>query len=116
MNQGFLLPFHAPSMLLVVCLITAGCDVPTSDTDPPLVPDSIMAELFIEFHLLEARADVSQEDMDEALNDSILMHYGVDEDAYKATIRYYTDNPTQYLDVYTDALDKLSDERFIPIE
>ena len=93
-------------------MISAGCTPsPSEETDVGLVPDSIMAELFIEFHLMEARSDLFQEDVI-LFRDSVFRHYNVDTSAYEKTMQYYSDNPEVYMEVYSGALDRLSDERY----
>ena len=92
--------------------LLTGCEAPTSEPLVPLVSDSIMVEVIIEFHLLEARAELLQEDVLRR-RDSVLLMYGVTSEDYEATMMYYSDNSEAYMQIYTDALDKLSDERYM---
>ncbi|MBX2819466.1 MAG: DUF4296 domain-containing protein [Rhodothermaceae bacterium] len=98
--------------LTLALIISAGCSPSPSDEETMgLVPDSIMAEIFIEFHLMEARSDLFQEDVI-LFRDSVFRHYDVDTSAYEKTMQYYSDNPEVYMEVYSGALDRLSDERY----
>ena len=99
--------------LTASCLAGPGCAPSPSEELDVLVPDSVMAEIFIEFHLMEARSDLFQEDVIH-FRDSIFRLYNVDTLAYEKTMQYYSDNPDLYMEVYTNALDQLSDERYRP--
>lgn len=99
--------------LTASCLVSPGCSPSPSEEASLLVPDSVMAEIFIEFHLMEARSDLFPEDVIH-FRDSIFRQYNVDTLAYEQTMQYYSDHPDIYMEVYTNALDKLSDERYRP--
>ena len=104
-----------PSLLIVYAFLVTtsiGCAQQTAADEAGLVPDSIMTEVFIEFHLLEARTDLFNEDVIK-LRDSIMIHHGIDTVAYERTMDYYANHPEIYMKVYSDALDKLSDERYL---
>ncbi len=85
--------------------------MPSPAPDAPPVPDSVMVEVFIELYLLQARVEVLHED-ETARRDSILLHYGLDRQTFEAQMTYYAEHPEVYMDVHTEALDKLSSERY----
>ena len=99
------------ALLLTSCI---GCAQQSSTTESGLVPDSIMAEIFIEFHLLEARTDLFNSEDVILLRDSIMQYHGIDTVSYERTMEYYANNPELYMEVYSSALDQLSDERYMP--
>ncbi len=82
-----------------------------SDVAPPL-SDSIMVQIIVELHLAEAKVELLKEDQ---LNfrDSILTHYKVSLEEFEANMAFYRENPDAYHKIYSTALDKMSDERFL---
>ena len=105
-------PTHSPVMLFSFLFFVMGCSPsPSVEQSLSLVPDSIMQEIFIEFHLMEARSDLFNEDVIH-FRDSLFQRFNVDSIAYENTMQYYSDNPEVYMKVYSEALDKMSDERY----
>lgn len=98
---------------IVSASMMSGCADKVTGTSPTPVPDSVMIELLIEMHLVEARIEMHNEPMLEA-RDSIFMQYGITPAIFGEAMDYYTENPDAYLKIYTEALDKLSDERYMP--
>jgi hypothetical protein len=74
-----------------------------------------MVQLFIEMHLTEARGEIFDDNLT-ATRDSIFRQYGVTPAAFESAMGYYAEHPDAYLEVYSKALDKLSDERFLPMD
>ena len=100
-------------LLLLFPVLIASCtgQAPTEAITP--IPDSTMIQLLIELHLAEARAQTLQTDT-ASLRDSIFLFYDIEPDAFEAAMEYYTQHPENYLKIYSEALDKLSDERYMP--
>lgn len=105
--------FPIAALLLIAGSAFFGCSPGMSDASSVPVPDSTMVELLIELHLAEARKDILGSD-ETAIRDSILLQYDVSPEAFETAVQYYTENPDAYLNIYTRALDKLSDERYLP--
>lgn len=100
-------------VVIISALVASGCADKVTGTSPAPVPDSVMIELLIEMHLAEARIEMHHEPMLET-RDSIFVQYGITQATFEAAMEYYTENPEAYLKIYTEALDKLSDERYMP--
>ena len=98
--------------LMFLLLLPSCVSQPLTEVTAPIA-DSTMVQLIIELHLAEARAQVSQSDQT-ASRDSIFFHYGVEKDDFEAAMDYYAGNPDAYVRIYSEALDKLSDERYFP--
>ncbi len=107
--------FSCILFLIASGLITSGCADKVTGTSPAPVPDSVMIELLIEMHLTEARIEMHNEPMLET-RDSIFVQYGITPATFEAAMDYYTENPEAYLKIYTEALDKISDERYMPAQ
>ncbi|MEX0747176.1 MAG: DUF4296 domain-containing protein [Rhodothermales bacterium] len=86
--------------------LSLGCAKP----ETPPVADSTMVDLLIEFHLVNARYEVS-ENQPLHLRDSILARYGVDSATFVRAASFYADNPDRYDQVYSRVLDRLNVER-----
>lgn len=103
------------TLLGATLLLLPACrDQAPTEALPP-VADSTMIQVLIELHLAEARASILNTDQT-STRDSILLRYGVDRDAFEAAIDYYARNPDAYVKIYSEALDQLSDERYLPPE
>lgn len=99
--------------LLLLCFSVFACsNQETSDVLPPL-SDSTMVQVLIELHLAEARVDFFQEDQI-GFQDSILAHYDIRQDDFEKNMAFYKENPDVYHKIYSEVLDQLSDERFLP--
>ena len=97
----------------VALLLLPACTgkAPTEVAAP--IADSTMIQLIIELHLAEARSQLSATSQT-AKRDSIFLHYDVNADEFEAAMAYYSSNPEVYVSIYSEALDKLSDERYLP--
>jgi hypothetical protein len=92
--------------ILYLSLFFIGC----SRHDPPPIADSTMTDLLIEFHLVNARYEVS-DSQPSHLSDSILARYGVDSATFARAASFYANNPDRYGEVYSRVLDRLNVER-----
>ena len=69
-----------------------------------------MVDLLIEFHLVNARNEVSN-DQPSHLRDSIFARYHVDSATFARAASYYANHPDEYAEVYSRVLDRLNVER-----
>lgn len=77
-----------------------------SSSSPP-IPDSTFSRLLTEMHLLSARATRDGQ-LPPGVQDSILWRYGVQPEAFDATLRYYSRRPTQLDALYDGVIDTLN--------
>lgn len=103
------------ALLFSSMILLPACSGQTPTESAPAVADSTMIELIIELHLAEARSQVTETDL-AAARDSIFLYYGIEHDAYAAAMDYYSRNPDEFVKIYAEALDRLSDERYLPAE
>ena len=94
-------------------LVLPACSGQAPTEAGPSIADSTMIQLLIELHLVEARANIVQSD-ESTRRDSILLQYGVEREAFDAAMDYYAAHPSEFVSIYSEALDKLSDERYMP--
>lgn len=102
---GRLLPLLLLSALLGLPGVFSACS-PVSLNDPPL-PDSTFSRLLVEMHLLSARAE-REGRLPPGVEDSLLSRYGVEPQAFEATLRYYSRRPEQLNALYDSVVDTLS--------
>ncbi|MBT8400475.1 MAG: DUF4296 domain-containing protein [Rhodothermia bacterium] len=88
---------------LIVFLATA-----CSGSGSPIEPDRFVAVL-VDLHLTESRREIVG-DMPPATRDSILESHDVSETQYERSVRYYTERPEEYLQLYNAVIDSLSAE------
>ncbi len=86
-----------------------GC-TPITSVEQPVVSDSLMVEVLLDLHLVDARARALG-NVTPGLRDSVLAHHGLDSVRYEAAVQRLMENPDTYLDLYSQALDRLNDER-----
>lgn len=101
-------------LVVLLVLLSACSDQNVTEIQPP-VADSVMIQVLIELHLAEARVDLFKEDQTQH-RDSILTKYNISEGEFEENMTYYRDNPTTFHKLYSEALDKLSDERYLPAD
>ncbi len=92
-------------------LLPACSNQALEEIAPPL-SDSLMVQIIMELHLAEAKVELFKEDQID-FRDSIFSHYGVSKADYEANMAYYRERPDEYHKVYSEALDKMSNERFL---
>ncbi|MFP4227874.1 MAG: DUF4296 domain-containing protein [Salinivenus sp.] len=101
-------PFvRAGTTALALCAVVwfSGCSVVSSDR-PPL-PDSTFARMLVESHLMTARAR-QDEAFPAALPDSVFERYEVAPGDFDATLRYYSERPADFADLYDGVIDTLN--------
>ena len=99
--------------LSFVCLMMASCSNQDVSSVLPPVADSVMVDVLIELHLAEARVEEFHEDQP-TVKDSILTHYALSRETFESIMAFYKAHPDVYHKIYSEALDKMSDERFLP--
>ena len=97
-------------LLVVPFVFNIGCAAPAEE---PLLADSTMIDIMLEFHLADARVQVTRS-LPAGIRDSILQAYDVDSVSYARMIWYYAEHPEKYEQVYGQVLDRLNSER-IPL-
>ena len=98
-----------------LCLLLVSCSKQDDAGPRAPVADSTMIDVLIELHLAEARVEMLHKDQI-AVKDSILRHYGLSREAFEANMAFYKAHPDAFHKLYSEALDKLSDERYMPGE
>ena len=101
------------TVLFAVLLLGNACSNQDIATFTPAVSDSVMIQLMIDMHLAEAHAEILNQPID-GLQDSILSHYQLSRKDFEANMAYYRENPDAFHKVYSEVLDKISEERFEP--
>lgn len=96
---------------VIALLLAPACTV-TSSEEPP-VADSAFAEVLVDLHLLEARAELDH-DLPPSLRDSVLARHGLTAARFEAAIDFYVDHPQAYTDLYSDVLNRLNAESAMP--
>lgn len=99
--------------LFVALLLCSACSNQDVNSFTPAVSDSVMIELMIDMHLAEAHAEILNQPID-GLQDSILSHYQLSREDFESNMAYYRENPDAFHKVYSEVLDKISEERFEP--
>ncbi|MEM8488860.1 MAG: DUF4296 domain-containing protein [Bacteroidota bacterium] len=99
--------------LFFALLLGNACSNQDVTSFEPAVSDSVMIQLLIDMHLAEAHAEILNLPSD-GLQDSILMHYQLSRADFEANMAYYEANPDAFHKVYSEVLDKISEERFQP--
>lgn len=87
----------------IACLATA-----CSGGGSPMEPERFVAVL-VDLHLTESRREIVG-DMPPTTRDSILESHDVSEAQYERSVRYYTERPEEYLQLYNAVIDSLSAE------
>ncbi len=93
-------------------LFSASCDSGHVAEVKPAISDSVMIQVLIELHLAEARVQMFKEDS-LSFRDSVLAQYSITVEDFDANMSYYHDHPDALHELYTRALDGLSDERYM---
>ena len=89
--------------------LLAGSCAPASE-DIPLIGENTLVELLIDFHLVEARLHEGHQ-VPIGVRDSIFIVHNVDSIRYAETLRYYSNKPERYADVYNRVLERMNTER-----
>lgn len=89
---------------IMIACFAAAC----SGGGSPIDPDRFVAVL-VDLHLTESRREIVG-DMPPAMRDSILNSHDVSEAEYERSVRYYTERPDEYLQLYNAVIDSLSAE------
>lgn len=71
--------------------------------------DSLMTEIFVELHLLQARNSLELPPLGLA-RDSVIVHYGLTPDEFETHMRYYADHPAAYNALQNKITDRLGEE------
>ncbi len=108
-------PHMLKVLLLSLTLSFAACSNQGVADIEPSVSDSVMVQLMIDMHLAEAHAEILKRPI-EGLQDSVLAHYQMSRKDFEANMTYYRQNPDKYHKIYSEVLDKISEERFQPGE
>ncbi len=103
------------AMLIAGVLSLSSCSNQDLEEIAPPLSDSLMVQVIMELHLAEAKTELFKEDQTD-FRDSILIHYGVSRADFEANMAYYRENPDAYHKVYSEALDQMSNERFLSTE
>lgn len=71
--------------------------------------DSLMTEIFVEMHLLQARNSLELPLLG-LTRDSVIMHYGLTPTEFETHMRYYADHPAAYNALQNKITDRLGEE------
>ena len=95
-------------LLGVSLLVLAGCE--GNGERDIIVADSTLVVVLADLHLADARAripDVAKG----ALRDSVLRHYGLDEETFQLAMDGFVDHPDELINLYNQVLDRLNEAR-----
>lgn len=101
------------ALLLVSTLHLGACSTQDVNDFTPAVSDSLMIQVLIDMHLAEAHAEILNQPI-EGMQDSILSYHTLSREDYEANMAYYRENPDAFHKIYSEVLDKISEERFQP--
>ena len=102
------------SLCVTLLLLSACSNQNVTEIQPP-VADSVMIQVLIELHLAEARVDLFHESQTQH-RDSILTKYQITQAEFEENMAFYRENPVTFHKLYSEALDHLSDERYLPAD
>lgn len=99
-------------LCLGAVLFAAACS--TKDAHLPASNDSLLVEVLVDLHLLDARSTIVK-DVQPGRRDSVLWRHGLDSAGFEAAMRRYLDHPEAYEALYGRVVDRLNAER-IPLD
>lgn len=93
--------------LLLLTVFSSAC---MRGEDPGrATSDSLMAEIFVELHLLQARESLGLPPSG-LTRDSVIVHYGLTPGEFKAQMRYYADHPSAFNALQNQITDRIGQE------
>ncbi|WP_456424510.1 DUF4296 domain-containing protein [Rhodocaloribacter sp.] len=94
--------------VLLLATVLPACSS-FSSPEPP-VADSTLVEVLIDLQLASARSDLYR-DVPPGTRDSVLADHGLTEADFEAAMRYYSEHPEAYVEIYTTVLNRINEER-----
>ena len=92
---------------LLCAMLLGGC-VRGDGTDR-VASDSLMAEIFVELHLLKARETLALPPSG-LTRDSVIIHYGLTRAQFEAQMRFYAEHPDAFSALQNKITDRLGQE------
>lgn len=93
-----------------VLLATTLSACSSFSTPEPPVADSTIVEVLIDLQLASARSDLYH-DVSPGMRDSVLTRHGLTEADFEAAMRYYSERPEAFVEIYTTVLNRINEER-----
>ncbi len=104
------LPACTRRTLLAVLLAAMLPACSSFSTPEPPVADSTLVEVLVELQLVSARSDLYR-DVPPGTRDSVLVRHGLTKADFEAAMRYYSEHPETFVEIYTNVLDRINEER-----
>ncbi len=104
------LPARIRRTLAAVLLATTLAACSSFSTPEPPVADSTLVEVLIDLQLASARSDLYH-DLAPGARDSVLADHGLTEADFEAAMRYYSERPEAFVELYTSVLNRINEER-----
>jgi len=92
---------------LLLTIVLGGCV--QGDGTGRVVSDSLMAEIFVELHLLKARETLALPPSG-LTRDSVIIHYGLSPEQFEAQMRYYAEYPDAFSALQNQITDRLGQQ------
>ncbi len=103
-------PVRIRLTLAAVLLATTLPACSSFSTPEPPVADSTLVEVLIDLQLASARSDLYH-DLSPGMRDSVLTRHGLTEADFEAAMRYYSERPEAFVEIYTTVLNRINEER-----
>ncbi len=101
------MPQRSALGLVAAALLTASCGAPTDTV--LTAQDSLIAEIFVELHLLQARTTLGYEG-EQVSKDSVFARYDLTQKDFDMRMDYYAEHPEVYSALYNLVMDHLGRE------
>lgn len=112
-NMWLVVLLHRPGYVMRTLVLYLGLVVLPAcslfSAEQPPVDEETLTDVLVEFHMLDARADLGYE-IPEHARDSILAHYQLSEERYEEALAYYAQHPDEYLVLYREVLETMNEE------
>ena len=93
----------------MLALCTAACSS-TQEELGATQADSLMVEIMVDIHLINARAELGYGAADELSLDTIITRHGLSRKEYDDQITFYTEHPDTYLAVLNKVMERIGQD------
>ena len=91
--------------------MSAACDKKVGEAQYDLIPESDFIDLMIEFELIKTRGQIRKDTLGSAaLTAEVLKKYGISQQQFEASHRFYQHDPELYKRLSDTAVDRLKNE------
>ena len=99
---------HSRCLAAMLALCATACS-PTPEELGATRADSLMIEIMVDIHLINARAELGY-GVDELSLDTIITRHGLSRKEYDDQITFYTENPDTYLAVLNKVMERIGQD------